>query len=170
MLKIIRSSASGEGELPDWPEFSNWWDDILRPFLLILGTVLFCMLPALAWFLLMIRGRADASAGLGLLGLVAAGLLYLPMGLTAVALFNTAAALNPAVVVGSIARIPLQYLAACVMLLAILAIRTVCGWAFEAVPLAGAAVFGFVSFYLLTVEMRVLGLLYHANRRKLDWF
>jgi len=138
----------------------------------VLGTVLFCMLPALGWFFQMVRGEADRvpGGGLVLLGLVCLGLLYLPMGLTAVALFNTAAALNPVVVVGSIFRIPLQYLAACAALLVALVARVVFSAGFVPVPILGAVVEGLVAFYLLTVEMRVLGLLYHANRGKLDWF
>jgi hypothetical protein len=29
---------------------------------------------------------------------------------------------------------------------------------------------GFVALYFLTVEMRILGLLYYANQRRLGWF
>jgi hypothetical protein len=29
---------------------------------------------------------------------------------------------------------------------------------------------GFVSFYLLIVEARILGLMYYTNRAKLGWF
>jgi hypothetical protein len=172
MLKIIRSSATGEQELPGWPEFSCWWEDILRPFFLVLGTILFCMLPAIVWFFMMLKGQAGAGPGGGLvfLGLVGLGLLYLPMGLTAVAIFNTAAALNPAVVGGSIFRIPLQYLAACGVLLVAVGARMGFAYAFASMPILGAVVNGLVAFYLLTVEMRVLGLLYHANSEKLDWF
>ena len=44
MIRIIGSSADGREELPDWPELTNFWDDILRPLLLVMSTALFLSL------------------------------------------------------------------------------------------------------------------------------
>jgi hypothetical protein len=38
------------------------------------------------------------------------------------------------------------------------------------VPFVGWFISGLFGLYLLTVEMRVLGLLYHTNHHKLRWF
>ena len=34
----VATSAGGEDELPDWPDFTDMWDDIVRPILLFCGT------------------------------------------------------------------------------------------------------------------------------------
>jgi len=39
-----------------------------------------------------------------------------------------------------------------------------------AIPIAGPVLVITLSLYFLTVEMRILGLIYHANRDKLEWF
>jgi len=37
MQKIIAHSAQGEDEMPDFPDFTDWWSDIILPFLLLPG-------------------------------------------------------------------------------------------------------------------------------------
>jgi hypothetical protein len=171
MIKVIRSSGSGDQELPDWPELGGWWEDILRPFLLILATGAFCLAPAVAWLLIAGVPADPASVERWVpLALLARGLLYLPMAMTAVALHNAMAALNPLLVVRSILRIPLQYLVACLTLLAVEALQVALKDVFVERPVLRWAVLGCASFYLLVVEMRILGLMYHANREKLGWF
>jgi len=38
------------------------------------------------------------------------------------------------------------------------------------IPLLPALVASFLSLYWLTVEMRIIGLLYYTNKEKLGWF
>jgi hypothetical protein len=159
-IKIIACSANGEDEMPDWPDLTNVWDDIILPLALLLLTLFLCLVPALAWGVGVSNQQPDAIFWI----LVGAGMLYLPMGLLAVALFHTLLALNPVLVIGSILKAPLSYGVAALAFIAVYAIslfgQTVLA---EAVPYAGPALAGFVSLYLLIVAMRILGMFYHTN-------
>jgi hypothetical protein len=99
LLKSIRAAGSGADRAPEWPELRGWWDDVLRPFLLAVATAAVSLAPVIAWVGL--AGRLPGSrpgediALTGFLALLGVSLLYLPMALTAVALHNAAAALNP---------------------------------------------------------------------------
>ena len=95
------------------------------------------------------------------------------MAFMAVSVSDSMAAANPLLVIPSILRIPLQYLLTVLLLGSVLALR----WAGEAflesllpMPFLAGIILGFVSLYLFTVEMRILGLLYLANQDRLGWF
>ena len=115
----------------------------------------------------------------------ALGCLYFPMAFLAVAMKDNIMAINPMVVIPSILKIPLEYIVASVLFLGIFAIRFMGG------ALAGAAenvtfatkdmnvlfmalgfraLWSFISVYLLTVSMRIMGLLYVTKKEKLGWF
>ncbi|GAG23945.1 unnamed protein product, partial [marine sediment metagenome] len=98
-------------------------------------------------------------------------LLYLPMGLIAVALFDSFAALNPVIVVAGIAKtFPAYLLAAAVLFLCYLLSGLLQGFVSSLVPLLGSLVATAVSLYFLMVEMRLLGLLYNTHQHRLKWF
>ncbi|MEO6033881.1 MAG: hypothetical protein ABIQ35_01370 [Verrucomicrobiota bacterium] len=80
--------------------------------------------------------------------------------------------MNPLFVLGSICKVPLQYLIACLLLGFILGLK----WAIEialekTIPLffVRYLISSVLLFYFLIVEMRVLGLMYLWNRRRLGW-
>ena len=91
LVKIIRSSASGDEDPPDWPEVGV--EEMLKPLLMLLAAVLLYELPAF------IAALSGASEGVVLARLLA-GFLFLPMAVAIVAIANSFAALNP-VLVGS---------------------------------------------------------------------
>ncbi len=107
------------------------------------------------------------------------------MAFLAVAMKDSVIAANPFVVFTAIMKIPLQYLAACLLLIGILVVYVV-GNRISAGAgqvsfttrdmsvlegaLAFQAVWSLLSIYLLTVNMRILGLLYNANQSKFGWY
>lgn len=171
LKRIVTNSALGEDALPDWPDASDVWADIVLPFFQFVGTVLACFLPAIA--VAMFAAPDNPS---GRWGLVAAGLFgcaYFPMAFLAVSMFDSVAAVNPLLVVPSIAKIPLAYLLTIALLGGVLAAQWAGDKALAAVlpvPLLPAIISRFIGLYLLTVEMRILGLLYLANKARLGWF
>jgi len=170
MFRIIGSSANGDEELPDWPDFSDFWNDIINPVFLICATVVASSLPVIFCFFLF--GRSDQSIFLSnpLFWLaIIAGMFYFPMGLLAVALFNRVLALNPLLVVVSILKVPMEYLVACVLLLFIYGANLIGNALTGFIPFLGGLLGWFLSLYLLMVEMRVLGLLYYTNKKRLKW-
>ena len=137
----------------------------MRPYGLVLGTALFSFSPAIIYAL----ARSMAEPIFTVLMIV--GLFYLPMGLLAVAMFDSFAALNPALVMGAILRVPLQYITTCLLLVGVYILAGFLqDYLAESIPFVGAILSTFVFLYFLMVEMRILGLLYYANAKRLGWF
>lgn len=162
LVKIVRCSASGDAEPPDWPELGA--EEILRPLGLLLLAVLLYGLPAI------IAEFSDASEWT-VIALRLAGACFLPMAVAIVAIVNSFAALNPVLAVRSILRVPLEYLAVLVTLAVVVVVREVVEYSLEGrLVLVGELLQNVVGFYFLMVQMRVLGVMYKANEEKLGWF
>lgn len=174
---VITTTANGSDAPPSWPDFSDWWSDVVSPLLRWLAVLLVCLGPA-SYFLRQVSiqewangqmPERDALLGLGL-GL--AGILYLPMALLAAAMADSLTAINPLVVIPSILKLPLQYAATCLLLLAAVALQWFTQKALAYLPfpiLTGLVAWG-LFLYTLMLEMRLLGLLYQTHRDRLRWF
>ena len=167
MQKILLASAQGEHTLPPWPDLTDIWADVFLPFFQVLGTSLICFGPAMFC-------RLFVPAELRWLTTVfyLFGGFYFPMALLAVTMKGTVEAVNPVFVVGSLLRIPLDYLVTCLVLALTFGVHMASEPLLRFVPsfLLQSLISYFAALYFLTVEMRVLGLLYLANRRRLGWF
>ena len=194
MQRIIASSALGDREMPQWPDLSEFWSDLLRPALLYLWTLMVCFGPALlvAYTLsqplvAVVQAAAAAfqpggpafllTAGqlwpvFAVLGVAAFGAFCFPMTLLAVAMTDNFLAVNPLVIVPSIFRVLGPYLIAFFVLAGLLHVAVLGGVAgkFIPIPILPALIVRFLSLCLLAVEMRILGLLYLTNRERLGWF
>jgi hypothetical protein len=178
LQKIIQSSAQGDDELPPWPDFTNYWDDIIRPYLQAVALVLICFGPAWllggkALFELELGGEVEMTTILAFAALALLGLAYLPMALLAVAMADSIVGVNPLFVIPSILKVPLEYLVVCCVMAAALITQTFCAallQRFVAVPVLPTLLSGFVFLYFLTAAMRLLGVMYHANKDRLNWF
>lgn len=94
------------------------------------------------------------------------------MAFLGVAVFSSLAAVNPILIVPSVLKVPLQYFLTCVLLGFVLAVR----WAGDGIltllipiPIVPDVISGFVGLYFLTVQCRILGLLYYCNHNRLAW-
>jgi hypothetical protein len=169
LMKIINHSADGEEELPDFPDFIDWWDSVLTPFILIFSTIIFCFIPAGAYYFLVkpIHLFADPV----FLLLIGGGLFYMPMGLMAVSMSETLMSLNPLLILPSIIKVIDRYIIAWFILIGILIAEVILDrYVALPIPLIGDLVRSFLSLYFLTVEARILGLIYFQNRERLSWF
>ncbi len=167
MQKILVYSGQGEEELPGWPEFSQFWSDIMEPFLLFAGTVVICIGPALACLLF-----GSDSVKMAFLPLIALGGFYFPMALLAVGMSDNIAAVNPLLVIPSILKIFPAYLVACLFLGLVVGVKVLGQFLLGLVPLPilPNLIISLLSLYFLTVQMRVLGLMYYCHRDQLGWF
>ena len=165
--QVIYSSAIGEQEPPDWPEWSDWWESVLRPALLLIGTGAFCALPAVAARIAAPYGAPPILVWVG----AALGLVYFPMSLVAVSMFDSLSAVTPRLIVPAIVKLHVQYLAPCAVIGGAWWLRSeVLESAAEFLAFPGAGlIIEFLSLYLLLVVLRMLGGLYHANADKLAW-
>jgi hypothetical protein len=113
------------------------------------------------------------------------GGLYFPMAFLALAMLDSVAAANPLQVIPSILRVPREYLVAVVVLAAVFGIRALGDYALVTLfprglathsiskllaMFAAQAFWGLASLYMLTVGMRILGLLYVTRKDKLRWY
>jgi hypothetical protein len=173
MQSVIQHTAQGEDAMPDFPEFSSWWSDIMLPFLLFVATLLVSFLPVF----LIPRFMPDHDTKVISIFVTAGfGAFYFPMALLAVSITDNFIAVSPHVVLRSIARVFVPYLVTFLVLAALIGVRYGAGLGFSAVPnqlfvlkLFLALIMSFISLYLLTVEMRLLGLLFRKYRPQLGW-
>lgn len=180
MQNIIHSTASEDEELPGWPD----WDDVGGCALRLAGAVVFSFGPALGLFFYTIFSE-ESTAGVAMIPAMIFGCLYFPMALLAVAMKDSPLAANPLVVLPAIVKVPVEYIVTVLLLAAFIAIRQGGEMALAVIFPRGMTthsmvtlfeMFGarllwnFVALYLLAINMRILGLLYVAKKRKLGWF
>jgi hypothetical protein len=181
---IVHSTAVGEEEMPPLPSMSDFWQDILLPCLQLLGLMLICFGPAAIAEYLAIFMQSEMAAML-IRPLQIAGCVYFPMAFLAVAMLDSILAANPLQVIPSIFKVPLQYIVALGVLWLVLIVY---GFGDELVislfprgfntrlmsklltMIALRAAWGIGSLYLLTVTVRILGLLYLTCKNKLNWY
>lgn len=169
VMKIITYTADGDNESPDWPEISDPWGDILSPFFKIFWTIVICFAPSLVYFFIIVKSGHGIAPLFWILFLL--GLLYLPMSLIAMSMLNTLRSLNPFLIIPSIIKIPLDYIIACAVLLLIVGLRIVTDKVVAgSIPFVGSILAYLLFLYFLMIEARILGLIYNANKNKLNWF
>lgn len=169
--RIITSTAEGESEPPDWPDFSDWSEDILVPFGQFLALVVLAFGPTviLSWW----HPFGETYAGAAAIAAAVLGALLAPMGMLTLAMFDSVGALNPIALFWSISRVPLPYLVAAAAFELVLAARLVADAAIAVllpIPFVPRLLSAFLGLYLLLAGMRILGLLYVTQKQKLGWF
>jgi hypothetical protein len=184
MQCIVHSTAVGEEEMPPLPGISSFWEDIVLPFLQLMGLTAISFVPAIGVACWVIATQQE-SMGVLLLSVFALCCLYFPMAFLAVAMLDSVTAANPLLVIPSIFKVPLEYLVAIIALAGVLVIRALGdfmlgmlfprGMVTHSIPkllemFAAQAFWSLVSLYLLTVSMRILGLLYVTKKDKLGWY
>jgi hypothetical protein len=167
LKSIIATTAQGDDEMPDWPEYGGWGESGFHPFFELLAVFLVCLGPGYCYVWFVHPHQAWLA-----LTLFIGGLAYLPMALLALAIYDNLAALNPVLVLLSIMRVPLEYAATCLVLgVLVLSSGEAANWLRENVdvPIIAPMVAEFLSLYTLTVVMRVAGLLYYSKKDRLNW-
>ncbi len=164
MIRIIADSANGEVELPDWPELSDWREDLLHPCLLWAAAGMISFGPAILYDILYPASKT-LYPPLSLIFWIL-GELYFPMGLLAVVLCDSPAGLNPLRVIPAIIRTWRTYFVACLILGLIFFLSGIV----SKIPQVGPLMAWFLGFYLSLVEMRIIGLIYYTNSKRLKWF
>ena len=180
MRRILNASALGEDEMPGWPEISDYSSDIVSPFRQLMVTILFCFAPAIGLTIYAaysaFHGTGDGdTAWLGWVTMasILLGCVYFPMAFMAVAMFDSIGAVNPLLIIPSIAKVLKEYVLTVVVLGIILVLRWLVGnhlGAILPVPLLPTIISSLLGLYLLIVEMRILGLLYRNKKYELGWF
>ena len=181
MQKIIQTAAQGSEEPASWPDVTEFWQDIVQPFLQLLATGLVCFGPAVfvaVWLrvdlfaFLFSPDAIDPVKGIAFLATLLAGAAYFPMAVLAVAMFDRVFALSPTVVIPAIVRVPLEYLTVLVIMAVIMGIKAASQYAATllVIPFLPTFLASSLGIYFLIVQTRLLGLMYYARRDTLGWF
>jgi len=171
LQSVLSSSAVGEAKMPDWPEISDPMGEVVVPLLHTLGTLLASFLPAL--IVGAVFRSTNAVSGALLLAAYGFGFLYLPMAFLAVTMYSSIMAVNPLLVIPSIFRVRWAYLVTAALTVSVLLVKwsgSVLLARLVSVPVIFPVLGNFLSLYLLTVLMRMLGLLYLTKKAELGWF
>jgi pSer/pThr/pTyr-binding forkhead associated (FHA) protein len=166
MQTIITTTALGDDDMPPWPVYESWWESLAEPYFRLIGVCAACIAPA--FLCLIFAGHAGRWLYFPLL---VVGFCYAPMAFLAVAMDDSLLGLNPMLVVPSILRVPLEYLASCMMvglLLCLLGLRSLLTAVLDQ-PLLSQILGMFLVLYFTVVEMRLLGLLYYTKKDRLGW-
>jgi hypothetical protein len=184
MQNIIHCTALDDEELPSLPDITNLWEDILLPCLQLTVVTLIAFAPAIGVECWVIATEAEGAGPLMTSALVL-GCLYFPMAFLSLAMLDSVAAANPLQVIPSILRVPREYLVAVVVMGCVFGLRALGDYALgllfpkglathSAAKLMGMfaaqAFWGLASLYMLTVGMRILGLLYVTRKEQLHWY
>jgi hypothetical protein len=176
--RIIQTAAQGSDEQAEWPDVSDFWEDVLVPCLQLMGLAAVCLGPGLVFTALAVQASVAAGGGFDpqywivILVAFVLGALYFPMGFLALAMFDSVMGLNPLIVVPAMIKIPLEYLTVLLLTALIVVISLAQQFAMQylSVPVLPTLLASGLNLYLLTVQGRMLGLMYYANRQKLGWF
>jgi hypothetical protein len=179
MQCIIHSTAAEDEEMPSLPEM----DELFGAFFRLAGTVLMSFAVPIGLLVARLSGVDVHVSAIMITGIL--GSFYFPMAFLAVAMKDTALSANPLIVIPAILKVPLQYIVAAVLFASIfgisqmgdIAIGFVKGLTYTTrsmsvlfISFGVRACWSFISVYLLTINMRILGLLYATNKEKLAWF
>lgn len=163
MAKIIFTTALGRNEPPEWPEMARMGQTIFMPFFLGSVTAVLCGGPAAAY--LHFTGSMDGV----FLVLAVIGGFFFPMGLACVAVSGTPAALNPFFWLNAIFMVPGDYLMASFTFFLACGLKAGGEVLSSQIPYVGSVFGTFMLLYFLMVEMRILGLIFQANKGRIGW-
>ena len=172
---VMESGTKGEAVLPGWPQIDDT-REMMNRVLHMLAPLLICFLPMIAyWLYLGISGalqgvylftpeRVWITAGLGF-----CGLCYLPIALLIFHFYGEIQIFNVIAAARSIFRMPGDYAAVAALLVVLFGLHGAISaftarFEYISVPISALG-----AFYVFTVAMRAIGLLYHRNRERLDW-
>jgi len=164
MQGIILATINNEDRVPGWPEISNLFDDLVRPFFRFVFLVIACLGPGgflMVW--------ASPTLGMPVLLL---GAYCMPMCLLTVAVADGLSGLNPVIVFSSIAKVPGAYFMVCVLFVVVLGIRSGSSYLLGQfhIPIVTTLVFNFITLSGWAITMRTLGLFYRKYKTRLAWF
>jgi hypothetical protein len=167
LRQVLLNAIDGKQEAPSWWEYET--ADLWEPAMQVLGVYLCSFGPWTIWRICLdFDPQLQPAVGYALFGF---GALYFPMALLAVFVYDSLAALNPWLILVSIARTFSRYLTVCLLVGAIgggiwflrSALYTA-GW-----RVGAAALSSFGEAYTAALLVRVLGWYYHCSKTRLNW-
>ncbi|MEO0185822.1 MAG: hypothetical protein ABIL20_08510, partial [candidate division WOR-3 bacterium] len=159
---VLQSAMCGKMPSAEFPSFSDVWEDILRPFILTLISLITSFLPLILYrlFALYLRVRLSVLIPIGLV----TGVIFFPMSLTITAhLERFATPLRFSTIIISIFKTGYYYLLMVGAFICIIVLELLIASFLPAIPLINPLIFWFATLYLLTLLMYVWGNIYEIR-------
>lgn len=166
-LDIVNATMTYHDEMPDWPSVSDFFSDILSPFLrlILLALISFAPLMALAF----VPDRETPWFLYAVLASVIYGCLYFPMGVLAAQSFGSVGAALPHIVLPAIFRALPGYLPGAGALVFGFLISAFAQNFSSEIPFVGWFFTALIALYSLMFQGRLIGLIYREKREALGW-
>ncbi len=162
-FSIVESTAVGRQEAPMFPDVSNVMEDLIGPFLKILGVMLISFMPAIVYGFT--TGKMDVIYEILLL----VGIIYLPMAILAMIVLGNMSVASPFTVIPSIIRAGGSYWLVVVLLVVVYGLERFLENMLSGYFIVGPLIMGLIGMYVLMVSARALGVLYRKKADKLEW-
>lgn len=156
-FKIINTTAIGRDQACDWPDFRDFWSDLIAPWLCVLSALFFSFGPSYIIIYL-----TDPPIHF-LIALLTIGFIHMPMAYLSVAIHQTMGAAVWTNTIPAIKRCLNQYFILVLILGVLTVLNILVKRAVSSVPVAGWFISFFLWMYALMVSARILGLFYREN-------
>jgi hypothetical protein len=166
-LSVVATTITGDDGVPDWPSVTDFMDDILMPFLRMVGLVLLSFGPAFAVIYFVDEKAPAFWWAFG--GAAAWGCLYFPMALLGSVVCGNLFGALPHIVLPAIFRALPGYLLAVPGLMIAAVVCAIAGEYSQRVPYLGWFLAAALSIYSMMMQARVVGLIYRRKREALGW-
>jgi uncharacterized membrane protein YraQ (UPF0718 family) len=169
-FQIVESTCAGRHTVPDWPEFSDLYDDLIRPGLQMAAIFLFCGLiwSGLWWLVTQVHEFSDMEDASRVARWLWQAVFwpYFPMAVLGVVLQGTVGGALPQHVIPAIIRCLPGYLAGMAALAGIHLGMNLLHAQVRALPWAGLLLGWLLSICLLVMQARLTGTMgvRHARR------
>ena len=173
LFAVVRTSARGETELPDWPDWSDFGERVLEWFGTILAFVV-SMVPAIAAVLLLGCGaeeflQGETRCGLALGGgLLLGAAIWIPAFGAVAETFSPWWALRIDLHVRALVEVGVDAWKTFGLLVVLMTARVLVGAILAPIPLLGGILQIAISMYALLVGAHFIGLLFRRNAYTLD--
>lgn len=166
-FQIVELTINGRSDVPDWPDWSSYWDDFVIPGFQMLVITLLSYLPYLAGLYYLHKDQAGLRAINELFSLFFVS-AYFPMATLGVVCTGSIAGAMPHRVFPAIVRCLPGYLLCVTLFMGMEIVRSFSGVT-SGFSLPLMLFVGFASIYGMFVQARLTGMIYLRSAEKLPW-
>lgn len=173
---IISSTMCDHDDIPDWPGFSDFLDEIVMPLITLIGLLLLSFWPVIALTVYVFNMDVSPSSpevptwyDPAMYGLLFLGCCYFPMAIIANQAFGTFTSALPHVVLPAIFKALPSYFIPVVALILVWSIVDLGQSYAERLPFVGWFLAWAVALYGLMFQARLIGLIYRDKQDVLDF-
>ena len=164
--QMIRSSAIGDREAPEFPDTANIMEDIIFPMAQIIAVFLVSFGPLIGYSVWAGNAGFDSRIGIFLLAL---GVIYFPMAMLAVVVLGFTGAMSPHIVIPSICRGGWIYWVGVILLFVLYYLGSIMEGVMSGNFFVGHIVMSIVGVYTMMTNARIVGLVYRERQEELAW-